>query len=397
MTNYSDLKFDWFSEISAIAGYGLQSRRVLKPLIEGGADIKIIPDEDYLPPHMKISDPFWEEQIKLSKDKPDNDLRIAYCLPNRARFSDKNKIKILHAMWETDQYPREWAGIINGASNYFFAGCDNLVDSAIKAGVQVPVMPLYATLDTDSWNPEGSKLSIAEIPDNYVKFLFIGNFIPRKNLEQLVAGFTCAFSDTKDVALVIKTWAQANSADGKKHICDAIRMFQNKITGIGKPKICVITDLIEEEKMIELIRSCDVYTTVSKGEGFDLPMMQSMAMEKLIVTTRFLAHADYLNDSNSINVPFTLQPCQDSGAPLYDSYQFWSSPDMKGYIEALRAAYDMVKSGTGKPLQQAARNTIIEKYGKENNTERIAQLIRDVQAGKYEKKESSKILIKDLV
>lgn len=394
---YSDIKFDWFSEISAVAGYGLQSRRVLRPLIEGGADIKIIPDEDYLAPHMKLSDPFWEEQIKLSKDKPDNDIRICYCLPHRAKFSDKNKIKITHAMWETDQYPREWVNIINRDSNYFFAGCDSLVNSAVKAGVTVPVIPLYATLDTDGWSPEGNKLSVAEIPDNYVKFLFIGNFIPRKNLEQLVAGFTCAFSDTRDVALIIKTWASGNNAEGKKHICDAIRMFQNKCTGINKPKICVVTDLIEEEKMIEMIRGCDVYTSVSKGEGFDLPMMQCMSMEKLIVTTRFLAHGDYLDDTNSLNVPYTLLPCQDAGAPLYDSYQYWSSPDMKSYIEALQKAYVMVKDGSSKPLQVAARETIKNKYGKEVNTDRIANVIRDIQAGKYNVKEAkNRILIKEL-
>ncbi len=394
---YSDLKFDFFSELTSVAGYGLQTRRMLKPLIDGGADIKLIPDESYLPDYMKIKDSFWEEQISLSSKKVNNSLRIAYCLPHRAQFATENKQKVIFSMWETDQYPTEWVNIINRDSNYFFAGCDSLVDSAVKAGATVPVIPMYATLDTESWNPQGSKLSVAEIPDDYVKFLFIGNFIPRKNLEQLVAGFTCAFSDTKDVALIIKTWSSGNNAEGKKHICDAIRMFQNKCTGINKPKICVVTDLIEEEKMIEMIRGCDVYTTVSKGEGFDLPMMQSMSMEKLIVTTRFLAHGDYLNDKNSINVPYTLLPCQDAGAPLYDSYQYWSTPDMKGYIEALQKAYLMIKDKSARPLQEEARRTIISKYGKESNTDRIATVIRDIQAGKYNVKETkNKILVKEL-
>lgn len=396
--DYSDIVIDWQSEITAKMGYGLQTRRMLKPLIEGGANIKLIPDEEYLPPHMKIQDPFWIEQIEKSKSKPDSKLRISYCLPNRYK-PNQNAINVGYSMWETNQYPREWASHINKVCDVFFAGCNSLVKSAENAGITVPIIPVNATLDTNTWNPDGPSVSPAEIPKENVKFLFIGNFIPRKNLEQLLLGFAAAFEGYPDVSLIIKTWSQTNDANGKKHISEAIRHLYNKASGLtSKPKVSIISDILDEEQVIRLIRGCDAYVSVSKGEGFDLPMMQAMALEKLIVTTRFLAHSDYLNDTNSMNVKYTLTPCSDAMAPLYDSYQMWSVPDMESYVQSLRLAYRMIRTGGSKQLGKSARETIINTYSNEVNTDKLANIFRDISNGKYKKeRENTKDSIRKLV
>ena len=391
---YKDLKFTWQSEITAVVGYGLQSRRMLKPLIEGGADIKLIPDEDYLPQHMKIDDPFWKEQLELSKSKPDNLIRIHYCLPTRAK-PDPNAINIMYCMWETDQYPRQWASIINKNFQVFFAGCNSLVDSAKKANITIPIIPINATLDIKDWDPNGPKLNLNEVPNNYVKFLFIGNFIPRKNIEDLLLGFNVAFEGIQDVALIIKTWSQNNDSSGKKHIADALRHLNNKAVGLSyKPKITLITDILDEDQIKALIRTSNIYITVSKGEGFDLPMMQAMSLEKLIVSDRFLAHGDYLNDQNSIQIKHSLMPCVDAHAPLYDSYQLWSRVDMESYINSLRQAYTVIKEGRQGSYGVAARETIVNNFSEEVNTDKIANIIRSI---KYEKKENIKDTIKKLV
>ncbi len=388
MDKYKDIQIEWFGEIRAKMGYGLQARRMLRPLIEGGAMVKIIPDEDYLPEHMKINDPFWESQIDKSKFMADMPIRICYCLPSRAQPNIK-AINIYYAMWETTQYPREWADIINKMSHVFWAGCDSLVESAKAAGIKVPILPISATIDTKEWNSDlVQKLNINEIPDTDVKYLFIGNFIPRKNLEELVLGFNVAFDGCPDASLIIKTWSGTNTPENKKHIADAIRHFSNKATGLHKkPKISVITDILDEDSIKSLIKSSDYYVSVSHGEGFDLPLMQSMSMGKVPITTRFLAHKDYLTDSNSINVGFTLTPCKDAAAPLYDSYQMWSRPDMYSYITALRNSYVMYRKHYDKYKDKSARaiDTIKSKFDSTYNTERIAHAIRQSKI-EYEKR-----------
>lgn len=397
MTNYSDINIEWQSEITAKMGYGLQARRMLKPLIDGGAKVKIIPDEDYLPAHMRIDDPYWNNIIEQSKSMLDAPIRICYCLPNRYK-PDPNKITVGYSMWETTEYPKEWAAIINKTCDYFLAGCKSLVDSAKAASISCPIHYMNATLDTNDWNPEGPKLSINEIPDTDIKFLFIGNFIPRKNLEELLLGFAVAFENVTDVSLIIKTWSTVDTAEGKNHISQAIRHMYDKAKGLErKPKVSIITDILDEEQILQLMRSCDVYTSVSRGEGFDLPLMQAMSMEKVIVTTRFLAHGDYLDDSNSINVPFTLTPCVAASSPLYDAYQMWSSPDMKNYIKALREAYKGVKEKSLQTIKVNARKTIESKFSIAVNTDHIANTIRNILKETNEKKQqNSKELIQKM-
>lgn len=391
MSKYSDIQIEWFGEIRAKMGYGLQARRMLRPLIEGGATVKLIPDESYLPDHMKISDPFWEQQIDKSKYMADMPIRICYCLPTRAQ-PNVNSMNIFYAMWETNQYPREWADIINKMSHVFWAGCESLVESAKAARIQVPILHMNASLDTNEWASHNVEpLSINEIPDSDVKYLFIGNFIPRKNLEELVLGFNVAFDGCPDASLIIKTWSGNNSPEGKKHIADAIRHFSNKATGlVRKPKITVISDIMEEDQIKSLIKSCDFYTTVSYGEGFDLPLMQAMSMGKVPITTRFLAHRDYLNDNNSIDVKYSLMPCKDAAAPLYDSYQAWSRPDMGSYIEALRSSYMMYKKHMEKYNQKSSNaiSTIVNKFDVRYNTDNLAHTIRQSKV-EYEKRKQS--------
>lgn len=395
MGQYSDIKIDWFGEITTTMGYGLQARRMLRPLIEDGATVKLILDEDYVQPYMKINDPFWNSCIEVSKNLPDNPIRINYCLPNRARPNPSAK-NIFYAMWETDRYPNEWARIINNSANYFFAGCDALVDSAKKAGINIPIYSMPAGIDINAWTMNGPSLKLNELAPDTITFLFIGNFIPRKNLEELIQGFCCAFPDQQDVALIIKTWATQNTADHKQHITNALRSMQDKVRGINRPKICVISDIMEEDLIIKLIRGADVYTSVSKGEGFDLPMVQAMALGKLIVTTRFLAHKDYLNDDNSLDVKYSLIPCMDAAAPLYDSYQYWSRPDMGHYIEQLRKAYSLVKTNRQTQLGLAARETIVKKYSTPIHTEYLAKTLREIR-DRNEKTSDQKIIIEKLV
>lgn len=373
MGTYSHLHFDWVGEILAIRGYGLQARRILRPLIEGGANVKLIQDEDYVPEDKRIKDPWWLEQIAKSKTKPDSPVRVCYSLPNLYKLN-KNAVNIGYTMWETSQYPREWVPMINQMQR-FWVGTPSLEKSAKAAGIKIPIDTVCATIDLSEWTPDGPVTSISEIPSNSVKFMFVGDWIPRKNYHDLIIGYLSAFSGVKDAALIIKTWSNQPGQEGRKNIENAVRHYGDKIQGIDKPKIYLLTDMIEESSMIQLMRGMDVYTTVSHGEGFDLPMVQAMALGKPVVATNFLAHEDYMTVENSIPVNFTLQPVFDAVAPLYQAYQLWSRPDLLDYIYKLRTAYQLVKTNKASTLGAKAREEMTNRFSTEVNTPKVCAAI----------------------
>lgn len=392
---YSDIQIDWCSEILADIGYGIQARRILKPLIEGGANVKIIPNEDYIPEERRIKDPYWLKMIEESKGKPDSPLRVNFSIPTMYRPSI-GKINVGYTMWETTQYPREWATLIN-KMEHMFVGSQALVASAKAANITVPIHVVTSTMDVKEWTIEGPSSTVSEVPPDCVKFLFVGNWIPRKNYDDLITGFIAAFDGMKDVALIIKTWPGGPGIEHRKHIEDGIRHLAGKTTGVQRPKINLLMDVIPEEQVISLMRGSDVYVSVAHGEGFDLPMVQAMAVGKPIVSTRFLGHSDYLNDGNSFDVKYTLTPVTGAAAPLYDGYQMWSRPDMQSYINSLREAYKAVKRGSAKAMGLAGRADVCRLFDVETNTERIAALLREIVNGSQTAKVSAKPLVAGLI
>lgn len=368
---YQHINIEWCGEILAIHGYGVTARRILKPLIEGGATIKLTPDEDYVPPHKRITDSFWLEQIEKSKTLPPPPVKVCYCIP--PMFKPRpGAINILSSQWETTHYPKEWVPIINSADR-FWVGTPSLKQSALNSGVKVPIGVMNATIDPNEWKPDGPTSRLAEIPKDAVKFIFVGDWIPRKNIEDLIIGYLTAFSGVKDTALIIKTWSNAPGITGRKHIEDAIRHINNKIVGIERPKIYLVTDMLPESQLIDLMRDAHCYVSVSHGEGFDLPMVQAMSLGKIIVTTPFLAHGDYLNEHNSLPVRFTISPVYDAVAPLYHAYQLWSKPDMWDFIMKLRSAYQLIKEGKASTIGAKARQKVVELFSPENNTPAIVR------------------------
>lgn len=378
MKDYSNIKIGWTGEVLAIRGYATTARRLLKPLIEAGADVKLMPFEPYITPENKIDDPFWLEQIEKSKNKPAAPVHINYCLPTLFK-PEQGSINVLNSQWETDTYPREWVPIINSA-NAFWVGTPSLIESAKRADIKVPLDCVNATIDLSEWTPEGEVTNITEIPENTVKFMFVGDWIPRKNYEDLIIGYMTAFSGHKDVALIIKTWSNQPGAGGKRHIEEAIKHISNKLNGIDRPKIYLVTDMMEEKRLISLMRGTDVYVTVSHGEGFDLPMVQAMALGKLVVGTDFLAHKDYMTVDNSIPVKYTMKPCYGAVAPLYDAYQMWSTPDMSDYISKLRVAYQLVTTDRSKDIGIKARETVNNLFSPEANTPKFVEAIERVMS-----------------
>lgn len=392
MKDYSDISFNWCSEILAQVGYGIQARRILKPLLEGGANIKLIPNEPYISPDRKITDSYWLDQLKKSESIKDHKIQINFCIPEMYQLK-QGIVNIGYTMWETDSYPKGWIGMINQCDR-FLVGSPPLVNSALKAGIRVPVDVLESSLDFSLWSPEGDSLDINGIKEDAVKFLFVGNWIPRKNYEDLLAAFSVAFNTVKgsgidytDTTLIIKTWGQNNTPEAKLHIENGVRHILSKLAGINRPSVNVITDLIPESQIAKLMRGVDVYVSASHGEGFDLPMTQAMACGVLPLANNFLGHY-YLNSDNALIYDHSLTPVVGAAAPHYDADQMWARPNMDSFIGKLRKARELVLEHRKNPkgslyskLTAEAMKTVKDRFDPVVIADHLAAYIRSVRDG----------------
>jgi glycosyltransferase involved in cell wall biosynthesis len=385
MSSYSNIKIEWCGEILAQVGYGVQARNILKPLIEGGADIKLIPAEEYVPENRKIKDPYWTDLIEKSKAKPDAPIRINFSIPPQFRMR-QGAYNIGYTLWETNRLPNEWIPIMNQQDHLLVPSPTHL--NYYKAsGITKPVKVLRPTCSDVS--PEGPKMSINEIPDNTIKFLFSSNWIPRKNHADLITAFCCAFNGVEDVSLIIKSWPIADDVNSKRNIEAGIRHFSDRLRGVNRPRVYLLNDFVDQEKIESIIRMCDVYVSASKAEGYDSASIMAMQMQKIVIGMPFGIKSDYINNRTALVTDFSLEPIIDSAAPGYDAYQMWARPNIESLISCMQQAYQMIKNPgltinsvldiNKDQLEKNARDKILRLYSSEANTSEVASTIIQIQ------------------
>jgi glycosyltransferase involved in cell wall biosynthesis len=359
----SELFIEWTGEILSSVGYGAHARKIIKALMDSGIKVKLIPAESYVPDSQKITDPFWVMKIAESASMPAAPIHINCCIPPVAQFSPTAK-NILYFMWETSKLPRGWLPIIKQA-NQVWTGSDYSTEVARS------INPTVLTIRPPVITPEVTSLELEGLSSEQILFTYIGLWIPRKNMEDLMTAFICAFDGVKNVTLLIKTWGADNSTGFKQTVLDRVRSHCNSHVGIDRAPVIIINELLPEQQINNILGRTDVYVSASRGEGFDLPLTTAMSMGKLVVANDFAAHHDYLTDTNSLIYKHSLRPVLTAMIPGYDAYQNWAQPDISSMIEQLREAYNLAVKRQPTDKGRIAKDTILEMCSIERTVETI--------------------------
>jgi len=126
----------------------------------------------------------------------------------------------------------------------------------------------------------------------------------RKNMNAMLRGFHNFNNINKNSILIIKL--VTSLSDRKIDPRDLVyKLISNKLDDNGilqSSRILFITDYLSDESMDSLYRAADFYLCTSIAEGQNLPLLEAMARGAIPVSPRHTAMADYLDDTNSINM-----------------------------------------------------------------------------------------------
>ncbi len=111
-------------------------------------------------------------------------------------------------------------------------------------------------------------------------FLYVGRISPHKGIHILIRSFK----------LVQKKYPKA------KLIIVGKSTFSNYIKKLRKlaNKNIIFAGFVADEELPSYYAACDVYTTASLWEGFDIPTVEAQAMEKPVVAFNIGAHPEVL-------------------------------------------------------------------------------------------------------
>jgi glycosyltransferase involved in cell wall biosynthesis/Tfp pilus assembly protein PilF len=124
------------------------------------------------------------------------------------------------------------------------------------------------------------------------KILYVGGTIQRKGIDILLKAYRKAFTAEDDVCLVIKDMGD-NTFYKNQTAEILIEEFQKDKNA---PEILHLTETMEEEDVASLYRTCNLFVSPYRGEGFSLPTLEAMACGLPVVVTRGGATDDFVKE-----------------------------------------------------------------------------------------------------
>lgn len=165
--------------------------------------------------------------------------------------------------------------------------------------------PIYVAplgVDTTVFSPP-NKIRV----ENSYTFFHIGKWEHRKSQDFLIKAFSKAFNKNDNVELWLLPFNPFLNEQENKYW---INMVEESPL---KDKIKLFNRLPSQYHVAEFIYHCDCGVFVSRAEGWNNEIIETMAMNKPVIVTNYSAHTEYCNDKNSYLVDVdATEPANDN-------------------------------------------------------------------------------------
>lgn len=215
-----------------------------------------------------------------------------------------------------------------------------------KSGITTSIKQVKIPFDTTKYNSEAHFAPLDRFKHEF-KFYFVGEFITRKNLRDLIIAFHTEFDVNEPVRLVIKTSLTGQSSDV---VFDRVaRMISETKMSLGihqreqhyKQEL-VFTDFLSDEDLLGLHNDCQCLVVPSSGEAFCMPIVDAL-MSKSIVISNLNSGMPFHYQQNQLAAHSRLVPAIAPDRPLpylYTSKDYWYKINVDDLRKKMRQAYD---------------------------------------------------------
>lgn len=222
--------------------------------------------------------------------------------------------------WELPSLPPDWrvgARFVHEAwvPSGFAAAA---VESVLPGRVRVVPHTMGAAI------PAPTRLDRAAfgLPPDAVVVLTAANLassFARKNPLAAVAAFRAAFGTRPDRVLVLKLGNPehfpADFAQVRSAVADA-------------PNIRLETRTLPTRESDALTAAADIVLSLHRSEGFGLVLAEAMLLGKPVVATGWSGNMEFMDETNSVPVPYRLIPAHDPRGVYELPGAMWAEPDV---------------------------------------------------------------------
>jgi|TARA_R110000824_G_scaffold157293_2_gene330723 glycosyltransferase involved in cell wall biosynthesis len=299
------------------------------------------------------------------------DICIQHTLPHLYSYDGRYKKNIGYLAVESSNFKQTgWQNFCN-LMDEIWVPSSAAKKSCENSGVKKPIKVAPHSLNISSYSQPEARAQIEELIPTF-NFIFVGEFVERKNLEALIKAFHIEFEHEEPVNLVIKT-SRTSLEDIKQHIRHTKARL--KIKQKYKHEISVV-GMMEKKDYISLLAQCHCFVMPSRGEAFCIPALEAMAIGMPVISTKHTGMDDFCIGES---VDSFAAPCFGAMSTLsyLDTAQSdWREIDVRKLCLAMRKAYLKWNSKEELEIRKTAQQKALE-YDHETMGQYLKGLLND--------------------
>jgi glycosyltransferase involved in cell wall biosynthesis len=258
-----------------------------------------------------------------------------------------NRFRIVYTVWERDQVPEHVVRCLNVMGQCWVANPHD-VDMLAGCGVsreRLRVVPIPFR-DDDPHIAFHGRRRLPGPPRLY----HIGKWEPRKNHHNMIGAFLLAFRPG-EARFSLKTSASAPPMEGYPRSPDIsanhwlghpVVKERGWTRELFNQNVFIYREHISEEQLLQMHRMGDIYLSLSRGEGFDMPAFDAKLSGNLMIYTPSGGPQSFAGDQDVRVEPCGKIPCH----PIYRwgdaEYLDWT---IESAAEGMREAVRRVRRG----------------------------------------------------
>jgi len=323
-------------------GIGEDIRQVAFALEAAGVPVCIL---DFAPgKNISQSDDTAE---RLMSDTPLNGINI-FCLTGiettryvceRGLSTVEGRYNIGLWPWELPDWPENCRHAYACVDEIW--GISEFTANAHRFAAPRPVIPMGLPVELGPIGPEAR--ADFGLPEQAYLFSFafdVSSSAERKNPEGLIRAFRKAFprESASDVGLVLKV----SHAETKSRLWKKIRCYAQR-----DPRIHIIERTMRRPELLALMKACDCYVSLHRGEGFGRCLAEALLLDKQLIATGFSGNMDFCREPRVALVRHAMRTVQ-PGEYMWGEGQSWAEPDIDHAAELMRSVRNNPRDTKGR-------------------------------------------------
>jgi glycosyltransferase involved in cell wall biosynthesis len=338
-------------------GYGITSLNITKALSKD-LNISLFPIGN----NIECNSQEDQELIKQLLNKNSNFSYSAPCLKIWHQYDLATKVGNGHyytfPFFEIDKLTEREIHHLN-YSDFIFVASDWAKNILKINNVHKPIYTAPLGVDMDVFRAPENKIRFEK--PNY-RFFHIGKWEHRKSQDILLKAFDLAFDVNDNVELYLLPFNPFLSEQENQYWFNLVDNCKLK------DKIKIFGRLQTQYQVADFIDNCDCGVFVSRAEGWNNEIIETMAMNKPVIVTNYSAHTQYCNKDNSYLVDIDkIEPANDG--KWFNGFGNWAKID-SAQIEQIVHHMKYVYSNR---IDTNLNGVLTAKYYSWNNTANIIQ------------------------